>query len=320
MTALCSPAGRSRARRGLQTSRPGSALTSPAERRPPRRPGPRAAAFGPGCRRRSGEGLDAPAPRAGLLSPRAGDPSAAASGPAPGLRAAEANLWLSGRWKAPKFAQCVTPPFLLKVLRVPCVLVHNRRAQPPATLLGAGRFPRLPGLAFHTPAPSPAAPHLKWARESKPPYFQARKPGRAWHRASEPGGCRARPAGFGFCHGSSECNRKGSLRRLLRRPLTPGNVGRKRRAGLPSQRLRREAGVGPRLAADAGPSPGWAPRRDAASVPSLFPRSRHFSFSLFVRVHFTLIFKTSAPKPKQTGKVKTPRTSGRGVELELHAT
>lgn len=63
MTAHCSPAAKGRALQGLQTSWPGSALTSPAVRRPPRLPGPPGRRSLAGLPPRLWEGPAAAAPR-----------------------------------------------------------------------------------------------------------------------------------------------------------------------------------------------------------------------------------------------------------------
>lgn len=146
MTSLCPPAVRNRARRGPQTSRPGSVLTSPAARRPPCRPGPEG--------RRSRARLPPPVWR------RPGCSGAAGGGRLPaglrnysscgrtraGSQASEAELGPLGSWKAPKFPQRVTQPFFLSPGGSP--RCQSAGAGPQRTELGACPFPLFRGLAF----------------------------------------------------------------------------------------------------------------------------------------------------------------------------
>lgn len=110
MTLLCPPAVRNRVRLGLQTSRSGSVLTSPAARRPPRRPGPEGRSFRarlpppvwrrPGCSGAAGGGCLS----AGLRNFHSSGRTCG------GSQASEAELRLLGSWRAPKFPQHVTQP------------------------------------------------------------------------------------------------------------------------------------------------------------------------------------------------------------------
>lgn len=118
MTVLCSPAVRGRGRRGLQTSRPGSALTSPAACRPPAAPDPRTASFGPGCRHRSGRAWLQRRRGRGLRFRGTGKPQQRRLDVHRGSKLPRAN---SGSWlvaKLQSFPDALTPHFFLKAGRV----------------------------------------------------------------------------------------------------------------------------------------------------------------------------------------------------------
>ena len=177
VTSLCPPAVRNRARRGPQTSRPGSVLTSPAARRPPCRPGPEG--------RRSRARLPPPVWR------RPGCSGAAGGGRLPaglrncnscgrtraGSQASEAELGPLGSWKAPKFPQRVTQPFFLSPGRSPRCQSTARGCGPPVNRAWRLPLPPVPRPRFSGAPPppqhasTPPTPHPKWANESEAPYF-----------------------------------------------------------------------------------------------------------------------------------------------------
>lgn len=157
VTVLCSPAVRGRGRRGLQTSRPGSALTSPAACRPPAAPDPRTASFGPGCRHRSGRAWLQRRRGRGLRFRGTGKPQQRRLDVHRGSKLPRAN---SGSWlvaKLQSFPDALTPHFFLKAGRVSLHHSPKYADVPPANRASRPRVTSFPRPYLSTQPPNPAA-------------------------------------------------------------------------------------------------------------------------------------------------------------------